>query len=71
MAIVTGRLVPCRPNQLEELDKAVGEQLESGGASRCRWERGVHPAEVVGGTGERNPQGFWIVGAEIYNKCEG
>eukprot|EP00434_Breviolum_minutum_P019382 symbB.v1.2.017089.t1/scaffold1323.1/size125372/1 len=33
MAIVTGRLVPCRPNQLEELDKAVGEQLESGGAT--------------------------------------
>lgn len=54
MAIVTGRLVPCRPNQLEELDKAVGEQLESGGASRCRWEWG-DLAEV--GTGERNPQG--------------
>ena len=32
MAIVTGRLVPCRPNQLEELDAAVGQQLESGGA---------------------------------------
>lgn len=54
MAIVTGRLVPCRPNQLEELDKAVGEQLESGGASRCRWEWG-DLAKV--GTGERNPQG--------------
>ena len=69
MAIVTGRLVPCRPNQLEELDKAVGEQLESGGASRCRLGRGGNPAcPVVGGTGERNPRGFRIVGPEINNK---
>ena len=51
--------MPCRPNQLEELDAAVGEQLESGGASRCRWGRGVHPAEV--GTGERNPQGLGVL----------
>ncbi|CAK9086516.1 Adenylate cyclase 1 (ATP pyrophosphate-lyase 1) (Adenylyl cyclase 1) [Durusdinium trenchii] len=31
VAIITGRLVPCRENQLQELDAAVGEQLEPGG----------------------------------------
>lgn len=30
IAIVTGRLVPCRPNQLAELDVAVGRELEPG-----------------------------------------
>lgn len=37
VAIITGRLVPCRENQLQELDAAVGEQLEPGGGPRGPW----------------------------------
>lgn len=48
IAIVTSRLVPCRPNQLAELDVAVGRELEPGaGALGERWEsQGEIPGEI-------------------------
>jgi hypothetical protein len=50
IAIVTGRLVPCRPNQLAELDVAVGRELEPGAGANvggtARESQGEIPGEI-------------------------